>query len=207
MLNIRFKLFVILLAGLIFAGDAASKIKGIGDPNSIKHTRGPLTMGAGIPISTLSNVNNISMWIRADGWSARNPATGGSGVNVPRGIPAGVIFADGLVWTGLVQDGQTPELRAGGQTYVIGTVQGRIISQGVAEDPDAADVRIWRIRRDYPTADLRQDAADLLNTTPSNVTSGVVEGVRTQYRTDWEEWPEEKGAPFYDSDGDGIYTP
>jgi len=177
------------------------------DPNSIKHARGPLNKGVGLPISTLSNVNNISMWIRADGWSARNPGTGGSGGIFPRGIPAGVIFADGLVWTGLVQDGQTPVLRAGGQTYAIGTVPGRIISRGVAEDPDASDVRIWRVRRDYPTADLRQDAADLLDVPLSNVTSADEEAVRTQYRTDWEEWPAEKGAPFYDADGDGIYTP
>ena len=54
----------------------------------------PIAQFAGTPFSTLSNVNNFSMWIRADGWSARNPATGGSGGIFPRGIPAGVIFAE-----------------------------------------------------------------------------------------------------------------
>ena len=102
---------------LVVLGSLSAK-----DPNSVKHARGPLYKGVGIPISTLSNINNFSMWVRADGWSARNPNTGGSGVIFPRGISAGVIFADGLVWTGLVQDGQTPVLRAGGATYAIGTV-------------------------------------------------------------------------------------
>ena len=109
-----FYLVVTLL--LVVLGSLSAK-----EPNNVKHTRGPLYKGVGTPISTLSNINNFSMWIRADGWSARNPNTGGSGVIFPRGISAGVIFADGLVWTGLVQDGQTPVLRAGGATYAIGT--------------------------------------------------------------------------------------
>ena len=187
---------------LVVLGSLSAK-----DPNSVKHARGPLNKGVGSPISTLLNVNNMSMWIRADGWSARDPKTGGSGVLFPRGISAGVIFADGLVWTGLVKDGQTPILRAGGQNYAIGTVPGRIISKGVAEDPDADDVRIWRIRRDYLTADLRQDAADILRVAFLNVTAADEEAVRNQYKTDWIEWPAEKGAPFYDAGGDGIYAP
>ena len=174
---------------------------------STRRSSGPLRKTTGTPISTLVNVNNLAMWIRADGWSARNPATGGSGVLFPRGNPSGVIFADGLVWSGLVQDGQLPILRAGGQTYAIGTVPGRIISKGVAEDPNADNVRIWRVRRDFATADLKQDAADFFDVAVSTITDADVAAIRNQYRTDWIEWPAEKGAPFYDSDGDGIYTP
>ncbi|MCH7886374.1 MAG: T9SS type A sorting domain-containing protein [Candidatus Marinimicrobia bacterium] len=172
-----------------------------------RRSSGPLRKTAGTPISTLVNVNNLAMWVRADGWSARNPATTGSGVLFPRGNPSGIIFADGLVWTGLVQDGETPELRAGGQTYAIGTVQGRIISKGVAEDPEAKDVRIWRVRRDFPKANLKQDAADFFDVAVSTISSADEEAIRNQYRKDWEEWPAEKGAPFYDSDGDGLYAP
>ena len=174
---------------------------------STRRSSGPLRKTAGSPISTLVNVNNLAMWIRADGWSARNPSTGGSGVLFPRGNPSGVIFADGLVWTGLVQDGQLPVLRAGGQTYAIGTVPGRIISKGVAEDPGADNVRIWRVRRDFVTADLRQDAADFLDVAVAKVTDADVKAIRNQYETDWMEWPAEKGAPFYDAGGDGNYTP
>ena len=68
-------------------------------------------------------------------------------------------------------------------------------------------MRIWRIRRDYLTADLRQDAADILDVAISTITSVDEEAVRDHYRTDWEEWPAEKGAPFYDAGGDGIYAP
>ncbi len=168
---------------------------------------GPLRKVAGTPISTMVNINNLAVWFRADGWSARNPATGNSGGMFPRGNPVGVIFADGLVWSGLVQDGQSPVLRAGGQTFAIGTVPGRIISKGVAEDPNAADVRIWRIRRDFATANLRPDAADIFTLTLGNVTETDEARIREQYSKDWLEWPAEKGAPFYDSDDDGIYTP
>ena len=73
------------------------------------------------------------MWIRADGWSARDPFTGGAGLTFPRGTSE-VIFQDGLIYGGLVQDGFVPSKRVGGQTYNIGTVQGAILGQrtGVA---------------------------------------------------------------------------
>ena len=79
---------------------------------STRRSSGPLRKTAGTPISTLVNVNNLAMWIRADGWSARNPATGGSGVLFPRGNPSGVIFADGLVWMGF-NELQTRKLHLG----------------------------------------------------------------------------------------------
>ncbi|NIV94889.1 hypothetical protein GWN42_19380, partial [candidate division KSB1 bacterium] len=68
----------------------------------------------------------------------------------------------------------------------------------VAEDPAAPDVRIYRVRSDYATADLTLDAEEL----------GLPVGqVREQYATDWREWPWEKGAPFtgIDNELDGGY--
>ena len=186
--------------------------------DKVGRSSGPLRKTTGTPISTLVNVNNLAMWTRADGWSARNPSTGGSGLLFPRGNPSGVIFADGLVCSGLVQDVQLPVLRAGGQTYSIGTVPGKILYdpndpnrdpllKGVAEDPANDDVRIWRVRRDFLTANLKQDAADFLDVAVSTISSADEEAIRNQYETDWEEWPGHKGAPFYDSNGDGLYTP
>jgi hypothetical protein len=166
-----------------------------------------LTKPTGQPISTLVNINNLAMWIRADGWSSRDPSTGNSGGFFPRGVDAGVIFADGLMWGGLVDDGATPTLRAGGQTYNIGTVEGAIVSKGVAENPDDPNVRIWRIRRDYQTADLRQDAAELNRAALSAVSDAQIQQVRDQYAKDWNEWPWQKGAPYYDRNGDGAYDP
>lgn len=112
---------------------------------------GGLYKATGSPRATLVNINQMSVWTRADGFSSRNPMTGNSGVVYPRGT-AGVIFADGILWGGLVKDGQSPELRAGGSTYISGTLEGLITSKGVQESPDDANVRIWRIREDWATA-------------------------------------------------------
>ena len=162
--------------------------------------------------STLLNVGNISYWIRNDGWSGRNPVTGGAGTLYPRGT-AGVVFQDGILWGGWVQDPDTilPRLRVGGQTYRVGTTPGRIISPGVAEDPELPHVRIYRIRKDYQTvsdAVLRRDAAELFyNGDTTQVTAADINAVRQQYETDWNEWPVQYGAPFYDLNGNGVYEP
>ncbi len=160
----------------------------------------------GAPVSTLININNLAGWIRNDGWSARNPGTGNSGVYFPRGTTT-AIYQDGIVWGGNVNDGGSQVLRVGGQTYNIGTVGGRIISAGVAANPNDPDVRVYRIRRDYKTADLRQDAAELNNKALAAVTDGDMAAIRAQYETDWNEWPADQGAPYYDRDSIPGYNP
>ena len=166
---------------------------------------GGLRKPDGSPVSTMININNLAGWIRNDGWSARNPGTGNSGVYFPRGTST-AIYQDGIVWGGNVNDGGSQILRVGGQTYSIGTVPGRIISKGVAANQNDADVRIYRIRRDYATADLRQDASELLGKALAAVTDGDVATVRAQYQTDWNEWPAAQGAPYYDRNADGVFT-
>jgi len=161
----------------------------------------------GLPASTMININNVAGWIKNDGESANNFATGNSGVFYPRGVTAGAIFQDGIVWGGRVNDGGSQVLRVGGQTYSSGMVGGRIISAGVAADPNAADVRIYRVRKNFHSADLRQDAAELNNIGTLSVSDAQIAAVRDQYRTDWIEWPTDQGAPFYDADSDGVYTP
>ena len=153
---------------------------------------------------TLLNINNMAMWIQSNGASARNPITTGAGVTFPRSTDQ-VIFQDGLIWGGRVMDGNPQELRVGGQTYAIGTVPGVIESRGVAQDRDTA--RLYRIRRDWATADLRLDASEVLNKGLSEVTAANEDSVRARYERDWMEWPAELGAPFYDNDGDGQYDP
>ncbi len=154
----------------------------------------------------LLNINNMAMWFEHNGSSGYNPLTSGSGVTFPRSTDQ-VIYRDGLIWGGIVKDGDPQELRVGGQTYAIGTVPGRIISKGVAEDPADPSVRIYRIRRDYQTADLRLDASESLGIGLSAVTDSDEEALRAQYEQDWREWPHQKGAPYYDNDGDGEYNP
>ena len=86
----------------------------------------------------------------------------------------------------------------------IGTSPGAIISKGVAEDPSSPDVRIWRIRRDWQTADLTRDAAEFFHVAVDSLTEDQIEAVRSQYEKDWNQWPWQKGAPFYDTNGNGI---
>lgn len=154
----------------------------------------------------LININNMSYWFKHDGESAHNPLNSNSGVTFPRSTDQ-IIYQDGMIWGGLVNDGDAQTLRVGGQTYAVGTVPGAIISRGVAEDPSDPSVRIYRVRRDYRTADLRLDAAELFGLGLSDVTDQDVAALRGQYDKDWREWPAAKGAPFYDNDGDGVYTP
>ncbi len=194
----------------LFLGAAALLLAGIGPVHSAERQKGGARPAQSLtgtgPYSTLVNINNLSMWIEYDGSSARNPSTGNAGVTFPRGTSTG-IFADGLIWGGQVHDGGTQLLRVNGQTYQPGTVGGRIISKGVAESAGDQSVRIYRIRRDWQTADLRSDAAELLSKGLSSVTQADIDAVRDQYRKDWVEWPADKGAPYYDRDGIPGYNP
>ena len=57
------------------------------------------------------------------------------------------VFESGLMWGGKFHDGNTPVLRVNGQSYNEGTKRGAIlgIRTGIAEDPDAPDVRLWKV--------------------------------------------------------------
>jgi hypothetical protein len=158
-----------------------------------------------MPRFTLLNINNISMWVRDDGWSARTPQNGEAGFWFPRGVVTS-IFQDGWLWGGNLHRSSTP-IRVGGQFYGIGTIAGRIISPGVYESPGDSAVRIYRIRPDYETADLRQDAAELRDIPINEVTHAMVDSVRAQYASDWLEWPCDRGAPFYDGNGNSTREP
>ncbi|RMF60874.1 MAG: T9SS C-terminal target domain-containing protein [Calditrichaeota bacterium] len=166
----------------------------------------------GTPSTTLFNLNWHSYWMRNDGFSGRNLTTGGAGGIYPRGT-SNIIFQDGFIWGGLVNDPNPdfPQLRVGGQTYRTGTVPGRIISPGIAENSNLPHVHIYRIRKDYLSlseSELRRDAAELFYGGDTNsVTLADIEAVREQYERDWNEWPVEYGAPFYDLNGNGVYEP
>jgi hypothetical protein len=158
---------------------------------------------------TLLNINNLAGWIGWDGTSGNNPYTGYDGVIYPRGT-GNVVFQDGLLWGGFINDGKTPILRVGGQRYNTGTAPGRIIFQGVTQNSDDPQVRIYRIRRDYLTVtdtELLPDAAEFFDIPVSQVSPGQIDTIRANYTRDWQEWPVEYGAPFYDNNENGIYEP
>ncbi len=160
----------------------------------------------GTPAGTLLNIGNITMWAGSDGTMERRPSDRLAGVEFPKGTGT-VVYAGGFLWGGLIHDSSAQILRVGGQTYNVGTSPGAIIRPGVSENPSNADVRIYRIRRDWATADLRQDAADIYSEDPQNVTQDQIDAVREQYALDWVEWPWQKGAPYYERNGLPGYQP
>ncbi len=143
------------------------------------------------PQRTLSNINNWSYWLYADG-QAGITVTGQSGGAYPRNTDA-VIFQDGFVW-GAVVNGN---IRVGGQTYSIGTVS-------------QLNDRVYRIRSDWAILSLglvRDDAAEFFEIAAESVTPAQADQIIEQYWEDWKNWPVEYGAPYVDVDEDGTYNP
>ncbi len=141
------------------------------------------------PSSTLFNINNWSYWMYKDGISGIGP-NGNPGGIYPRGT-SNVIYEDGFVW-GCKIDGQ---IRVGGQTYRTGT-------QALLD-------RIYRYRSDWKTLtrdQVRQDAAEFFTKKEDAVTDAEIDEIIEQYKQDAEDWPVDEGAPWIDTDGDGIYT-
>lgn len=153
----------------------------------------------GSPRAALLNINNITMWASDNGMLERRQDLT-AGVAFPRGTKTAV-FAGGLLWGGYVKAGGSRQLAVGGQTYLSGTVPGAIIRPGVAESPNNSDVRIYRIRRDWATADLTREAAEYNDETTLDVTPAQIDLLRALYKKDWQEWPWQKGAPYYERNG------
>ena len=157
------------------------------------------------PLRSILNIGNWAYWQRDNGESAYTPS-GASGGIYPRGT-APAIFLDGIVIGGYQND----LLKVSGQTHHNGTEPG-YIKDGVhvtkADDPR---IRMYRIRKDWETltADqVRQDAKELNELfLLGEVTTGQIDAIIDQYKKDWEEWPTELGAPFYDLNDNGIYEP
>jgi len=130
-------------------------------------------------------INEIKMWVSNNGDGSHDPATNGNGFYWPGGKQAikSAIFEDGLIWGGIVNN----EIRVNGNTHRQGLQAGKILSEGIADDPDNPRYRIYRIRKDWEDF------------------PGGPE--REALERDYHEWPVEDGAPWVDVDGDGIYSP
>ena len=195
-----FNYFIILLLIIILQKSLIARWHG--------HTKLSKQNNVNIEDRTLLNASNWSYWIYASGKSAGRP-NGNSGGIYPWGT-AGVIYLDGLMWGGKFA-GKDDDIRVGGGFYNTGTIAGWINDDGSAVSSDDERIKIWRIRKDYKNMterEIKKDAMDLFELSwLGGVTDDMLQEVVNQYNENWENWPVDLGAPFYDLDNDGIYEP
>jgi Secretion system C-terminal sorting domain len=142
------------------------------------------------------DINNITSWILNDGFHPAPIGNGGvAGTfyngTFPKGT-AGGVYTEGINWGGLVFDGNNPLVRANGSTYFNGNYP---------------LTRLYRVRSFYDKKYLRNDAANTFLVPDSAVTDSMINVIYLNYQKDWNQWPADKGAPFYDKNKDGKYEP
>jgi hypothetical protein len=182
--------FIIILIcfGVLSYSNAIAANQGDGKKGKTGNT-GLQKIGAD-PSQTILDINNITSWIAGNGYMA--PVVGQSwNGTFPKGT-IGAIYQEGIVWGGLVNDGGTPVVRVGGNTYTSGATQ---------------LTRVVRVRPDYLTADLTSDAANFFVEPVGAVTAAQIQQIKDQYARDWAEWPANLGAPYEDVDNNGAYDP
>ncbi|MBU2493873.1 MAG: T9SS type A sorting domain-containing protein [Bacteroidetes bacterium] len=143
------------------------------------------------------NINNISSIFNNSGecdYGLNLISNPSGGFEFPKLSGKTAVYQSGLLWGGKING----EIRVGGSTYNPGLKGGRVLEDGSAEDVNLNSVRIYKVRRDYKTADLSDEAMD------EDIS---VEQVYSNYESDWNEWPAQYGAPFEDINNDGIYDP
>ncbi len=187
----RFVFLCILSVMLASGSPAAEKAKKAGGSGGAG-----LLRATGSPAYTWMNINQISTVLRNSGIADIDPTQNNSGLVYPKGSNKTAIYESGLLWAARVAG--DPQVRVGGSAFSSGLQPGKLLSPGVAEDPNLPKNRIYRIRPDYRNADLSSEVRD--------EGSGASE-VRAAYERDWTEWPAADGAPYVDVNGDGAYDP
>ncbi len=143
-----------------------------------------VTFSSPFPDYDTFTANEIKMWIGNNGLSSYDPNTQGQGLFWPGGENAtkGAVFEDGLVWAGKVNG----EIRAGGSTYNHGLTAGRILPDGMPSSRTNINSKIFKIKKDWKSLPVSSD--------------------KFKFKFDYENWPSEIGAPWFDINKDGIYT-
>jgi len=155
------------------------------------------------------NLGKFSVWVSYRGFTGGHPSLLAGVPGGPLGTypirATGVLYTSSFLWGGYVYDGQmTNTIRVNGGTYRSGFQPGVMLPRGIAQNPTDPSVRVYRIRADYATADLRSDAADVFRKPIGSVTDEEIDQVRARYAKDWDEWPWRLGAPFYDRNSNGV---
>ncbi|MFA6440088.1 MAG: hypothetical protein WCX28_12315, partial [Bacteriovoracaceae bacterium] len=150
-------------------------------------------------------INNLTAWYSSNGGLEIGHGNSSyiPGATFPPNT-AGISYASGFMYVA-----DTPELIANGAYYGNTFQQGAIrgMQTGNADDKYGKNLRIWRVRKDFATADLRRDAALTNGVMEKTVSIHDMQQLRNQYKQDWIEWPWMKGAPYYDVNKNGIYDP
>jgi len=159
-------------------------------------------------VQSVMNINNITYWMTKEAGATTSGSPNGTTADYPKGT-GGLIYEDGMLWGAKVSDADTTQrVRVGGNTYNFGLKAGSVVYDGsgnVLGATDPSKSHVWRVRTDYETADLTEDAGIYFNTEDPSPTE--IQEVYDAYEYDWENWPTDLGAPYNDVDGDGIYNP
>ncbi len=139
------------------------------------------------------NINNISTFLYNNGEADRS-TRGDSGFQFPIGSDNTAVFSSGLNWGAIING----KIFAGGSSYSSGLSPGKILENGTTEDPNSTNVRVFKVRPDYKTAEFKNEILDEKKTKQE---------IFNQYEKDWNEWPAKYGAPFDDKNHDGNYDP
>ena len=154
-------------------------------------------------------INNITAWYSSDGrQEASNSTLKIVGASYPRNT-APTINTSGFLFGGVRNDSSNAFTFVNGSYYSSTLRQGSILGlqTGLAENYLGPQLRIWRIRKDYTTADLRRDAAETYGIAENSISVMDVQRLRSEYKKDWKEWPGASGAPYVDVNKNGIYDP
>ncbi len=131
-------------------------------------------------------VNSLNVWFSNVGFFGSNPLTGGGGFEWPKGSGRTLIYRDGLMYSGSLEN----RIVANGSMYGSGWQAGNIDSSAMSTDPDDPLNRIYMIRR----VSRAQYAA-------------LPQEVQKQLRDDFVDWPVGRGMPYVDSNHNGRYDP
>jgi len=150
---------------------------------------------------TYLNRNYISTGFFNNGNSDIDISKSSSGLVYPKLSGKTAVFESGFIWGTKIAGDPIPHV--GGSKYRTGLQPGRIINSGLPWDQLlASDVRVFRVRSDVysggPIIDLTEESV---------IEAKTEQEIRTQYETDWNDWPAGIGAPYTDENGNGIYDP
>lgn len=129
----------------------------------------------------------------------------------PKENNVSLFYNSGLILGGRINN----EIRVQGTDYESSFLPGKILTNGISEDPLDVTNRVFKIRHDYKAADLKNEIeydTIITNTYEGEIDTIILpsqneDEIRRNYEKDWNEWPAEKGAPFEDIDGNRIYDP